>query len=161
MDVLLQRYSASAGKAAVSSLLLSELHPEPALLKMTPDVPVGSGASAARCVMCPSSCSAVRFAASDPPAPLPRPFPAPSGLWDSRSGADGSVISLQTYGETQVCNLPRTTGGPVVHTRMCACTHTLTGCNLPGAYGWPGIPLHLSYTKTAQRPLTLPRGVRE
>lgn len=28
--------------------------------------------------------------------------------------------------------------------------HTVRGCNLPGAYGWPSIPLHLSYTQTAQ-----------
>lgn len=51
------------------------------------------------------------------------------------------------------------------HAHTCACTrvhrgaHTpLTGCNLPGAYGWPSIPLHLSYTKTAQTQFTLPAG---
>lgn len=37
-------------------------------------------------------------------------------------------------------------------------THTVTGCNLPGAYGWPSIPLHLSYTKTAQTQFTLAGG---
>lgn len=73
------RHSAVAGRAAAM------------LLKMTPDVPVSSGASAARSVMYPGSCSAVRF--------VVRERTAPSGLWDSRSGADGPVISLQTYGE--------------------------------------------------------------
>ncbi len=34
--------------------------------------------------------------------------------------------------------------------------HSVTGCNLPGAYGWPSIPLHLSYTETAQTQFTLP-----
>ena len=34
----------------------------------------------------------------------------------------------------------------------------MTGCNLPGAYGWPSIPLHLSYTKTAQTQFTLAGG---
>lgn len=41
-----------------------------------------------------------------------------------------------------------------VHTQICM--HTVTGCNLPGAYGWPGIPLHLSYTQTAQTQFTAP-----
>ena len=27
-------------------------------------------------------------------------------------GADTCVVSLETYGETQVCNLPHATGGP-------------------------------------------------
>ncbi len=44
-----------------------------------------------------------------------------------------------------------------VHTH----THTVAGCNLPGAYGWPSIPLHLSYTKTAQTQFTLPGRDRE
>lgn len=85
--------------------------------------------------------------------------------WDRR--ADGHVVSLETHGEAQVCNLPTTTGGhrgerARAHTRM----HTdarapLTGCNLPGAYGWPAILLHLSYTKTAQTQFTLPAGEGE
>lgn len=45
-----------------------------------------------------------------------------------------------------------------MHMHTCTHTHTLTGCNLPGAYGWPSIPLHLSYTKTAQTQFTLPGG---
>lgn len=43
--------------------------------------------------------------------------------WDSRRGADGCVVSLETYGETQVCNLPRTMGGPKEHIHTCVSTH--------------------------------------
>lgn len=49
----------------------------------------------------------------------------PSGPRDSRRGADGHVVSLETYGEAQVCNLPRTTGGPgSTHTHAHAHTRT-------------------------------------
>ena len=34
-------------------------------------------------------------------------------------------------------------------------THTVTGCNLPEAYGWPSVPLHLSHTQTAHTQFTL------
>lgn len=53
-------------------------------------------------------------------------------------GTDGSVVSLEAYGETQVCNLPRTTGGPELHIHTSALTHTMTGCNLPVREGFGG-----------------------
>lgn len=112
--------------------------------------------------MFPTSCRTVRVSVCDRDSNGSRtnPPPPPSSLWDSLREADGHVVSLETYGETQVCNLPRTTGGP---SSMHSCTyaHTLTECNLPGAYGWPSIPLHLSYTKTAQTQFILPGGVGE
>lgn len=46
----------------------------------------------------------------------------------------------------------------VAESRTRTHTHALTGCNLPGAYGWPSIPLHLSYTQTAQTHFALPSG---
>lgn len=46
-------------------------------------------------------------------------------------------------------------------THMRKDTFTVTGCNLPGAYGWPSIPLHLSYTQTTQIQFTLPDRDRE
>lgn len=71
-------FSVSAGKTAVMLVSLPEVHTEPTLLKMTPDGPVGSGASAAPSVMWPSSCLAVRFpvcerATPSPPPPSPGP----------------------------------------------------------------------------------------
>lgn len=79
------------------------------LLKWLWYVPVRLEASAACDVMFPNSCRTVRLPVWER---VMAAGASPSGPWDSRSGADGRAVSLETYGETQVCNLPRTTGGP-------------------------------------------------